>query len=759
MTTQMLQGQLVHRTEPARGFSLKLEFNLGLIVVVYVILGLTYSVISPIFEAPDESFHFFVIQHLHETGQLPVQDLAARTLYEQEGSQPPLYYLAGALLIAGVDTQAASANLRANPFANIGEPGRPNNKNRYIHTALESWPYRDTALAVHLVRWLSLSLGLMTLIATAALARQLFPERRSVALLAAALIAFNPQFIYLSASVNNDNALNALATVALYYLARVWRGERSWRVVVPLAVVVGLAILAKLGGLILLGFSLAIIGYLALRDRAWRWGWRTGMLVIAVAVVLSGWWFVRNVQLYGDLTGTDLMIKMLGGARTDVTLAKMVSELPSLWFSAWGVFGWFNSQLPDWAFSLYTLLVGSALAGGGLTVIQTWRGRRRITRRQVEAVGGLVVWAGLVFAGILRWEVVVPAFQARLLFSAISALAILLALGLAYWLDRGPVWGLSGLGMLMFIVAAWTPFGVIAPAYAQPRIIAQNEIPAAVNQINVDFDRTVRLIGGYAEPQIVQANDLVTIHLYWQALRQPDRDYVLAVRLLGRGLERVGGDDMYPGAGSYPTDLWPAGDILADTMLLRVEPAGQAPTRLQVEVSLREWQSDQPVSITTDDGGNWTELVVVDELQLVSDAFVAAPAQSTRYRIGDSIELIGYDPPLLGANPSVITCRLYWRAVNTPPEDYALFVHLLDANGILIGQGDSQPFDGDYPTSIWRAGETFVEERSVALTADGLPQNAVLAIGLYRPADGTRLPIVDAAGQRLRDDQMVLPVK
>ncbi len=205
--------------------------------------------------------------------------------------------------------------------------------------------------------------------------------------------------------------------------------------------------------------------------------------------------------------------------------------------------------------------------------------------------------------------------------------------------------------------------------------------------------------------------------------------------------------------------LWQAGDILADTLLLRVEPTGQAPTRLRVEVSVRERQSNRPVSVTADDGGNWTELVVVDELQLVSDAFVAAPAQSTRYRIGDSLELIGYDPPRVDANQSVINCRLYWRAVSTPPEDYALFAHLLDANGTLIGQGDSQPFDGDYPTSIWRAGETFVEERAIALMADSLPQNAVLAIGLYRPADGTRLPVVDAAGQRLRDDQILLPVK
>ena len=87
---------------------------------------------------------------------------------------------------------------------------------------------------------------MITIIATAATARQLFPDRPSVALLAAALIAFNPQFIYLSASVNNDSALIALAGCSLYLLARLWRGDRSRRLVLVLGAVVGLAVMASL---------------------------------------------------------------------------------------------------------------------------------------------------------------------------------------------------------------------------------------------------------------------------------------------------------------------------------------------------------------------------------------------------------------------------------------------------------------------------------------------------------------------------------
>nr|MBP7689420.1 DUF2142 domain-containing protein [Thermoflexales bacterium] len=500
-----------------RGRSISNWFNIRVIIAAYLILGAVYSVASPIFEGPDESNHFFVIQSIHETGRLPVQDSATSTLYRQEGSQPPLYYLAGAMLISGIDVSAASEYVRSNPQVNIGSPGSPNNKNHYIHTSREDFPYHDTPLAVHLLRGLSIGLGLITISMTYALARLLFPDRKSVALVAAMLVAFNPQFIYLSAAVNNDNAINALAACSLYLLARLWRGDRSWRVLLALAVSLGLAVIAKLGGLILLGFSVVVIGYLAVKQRDWRWGGRSVFVVGAAVAVIGGWWFIRNVQLYGDPTGLSAMLKLLDGRTTEVTVAQMISELPSLWFSFWGVFGWFNIQLPDWAFGIYAVVVVGALLSGGLAL----RRVREYDWRQLEPILALAGWVGLVFVGLIRYEMMLKAFQGRLLFSAMPALAILLALGAMRWLERSGSRGLIGFAVVLFAIAAWTPVGVIAPAYAQPLKISLADIPGEVKRIDIDFNDTVRLIGGYVEPRTIQTGDFVTIKLYWQALRQP----------------------------------------------------------------------------------------------------------------------------------------------------------------------------------------------------------------------------------------------
>src|ERR1043165_10006760 len=76
---------------------------LAILLGVFVILSLIYCWATPPLEASDELWHFGMINYIADTGQLPVQHPGVKTAYEQEGSQPPLYYLIGALLVKGID--------------------------------------------------------------------------------------------------------------------------------------------------------------------------------------------------------------------------------------------------------------------------------------------------------------------------------------------------------------------------------------------------------------------------------------------------------------------------------------------------------------------------------------------------------------------------------------------------------------------------------------------------------------------------------
>ena len=72
-----------------------------LLLAIFVALSVSYSVVTPIFEASDELWHYPVVQYIAAGHGLPVQTPVDRPgLWKQQASQPPLYYALAALLTA-----------------------------------------------------------------------------------------------------------------------------------------------------------------------------------------------------------------------------------------------------------------------------------------------------------------------------------------------------------------------------------------------------------------------------------------------------------------------------------------------------------------------------------------------------------------------------------------------------------------------------------------------------------------------------------
>jgi hypothetical protein len=85
-----------------------------------------------------------------------------------------------------------------------------------------------------------------------------------------------------------------------------------------------------------------------------------------------------------------------------------------------------------------------------------------------------------------------------------------------------------------------------------------------------------------------------------------------------------------------------------------------------------------------------------------------------------------------------------------------VFLHVLDSAGRMVAQGDGPPLNGWYPTSAWLAGQVIAERRTVTLPAGADLAGLRVAVGLYRPADGVRLPVFDARGARQDADRIIL---
>jgi hypothetical protein len=131
---------------------------------------------------------------------------------------------------------------------------------------------------------------------------------------------------------------------------------------------------------------------------------------------------------------------------------------------------------------------------------------------------------------------------------------------------------------------------------------------------------------------------------------------------------------------------------------------------------------------------------------------VALRPADTRWQGG--IALLAYEAHLEEDVPYV---DLYWRADARLARDVTVFVHLLDATGAIVAQGDAPPVGGHYGTSQWAPGEIVRDRHALvrapagASTTPGSLNSAQLRIGLYYPDTQARIPIVDRSGQTTGD--------
>jgi len=765
---------------------------LAWIVMTFTVLCLVYNIALPIFEGPDESSHFLVADYLARAQRLP--DLNG-VLPAHEAVQPPLYYALEALAIAPFDRTGLDALTKLNTdwFDKDLNADFTGVRGQHLRTEGERWPWSEDAWAVHTARLVSTLLGALTVVFVYLIARTIFTPDPGTpsgpALLAAALVAFNPKFIHVSSIVSNDIAISLAATVALWWLCRMLaRGvalDRSDALGAPRSVsrltlgtllhppqaqfamlggLIGLAVLCKLQGLAL--FAPALVALLAPQGLGSGWPFsgpaRSGRhdwahlfkraLALGLGFALTaGWYFGYNTVRYGNpLAWAQVQAANLTLFRQPpLDVAQIAATIP-LWFTTyWGSLG-VKLEYPDWINVIFAAGLGLAVLGCVVSALRDWPGLNN--RRGLLA---LIVAELAVLALFVTWlRNYVATENSRLIFPAIAPVAVLVVLGWTALLPKRFVRPL-GAGTLagLAVLSLATPFTLILPAFATPQLLsgealaAQYHLPSATP--SATFAGDIRLMSAHLGSKRIPAGESLALTLYWGAARPINQSYRVLIEALDASGELIGRKLYIPFNGRFATQRWQADTYFQDEYALPIAAtAFRGPARIQLSL-FAQYPAPHllPIDGMPDTALQLGQVKIEAPIQALTNGDVAATTRaSTIATFGGAIRLVA-------VRTDAGHVQFDWVTVNKPEQDYTLFLHVLDSSGQQINQKDDQPFAGQYPTGLWDTGERVRDVRQIALA----PEARYVSLGWY-DASGQRLSARKADGSPWSSDTVTIAI-
>ncbi|HEY66066.1 MAG TPA: DUF2079 domain-containing protein, partial [Caldilineae bacterium] len=288
---------------------------------------------------------------------------------------------------------------------------------------------------------------------------------------------------------------------------------------------------------------------------------------------------------------------------------------------------------------------------------------------------------------------------------------------------------------------------------------AEPEYPAVV-----DFGDAIRFLGfdilprRYGEPFYA---------LYFQALRPLDRDYAITLYLADERYQLRGATEIpQMTLVWYPTSLWKPGErirVIADTFTWWSGELSEFSVGLGIldgtdvwDVGIRLRPQIRESRLAPRLLGDGTILHLMRFCQgkrrpmpmpEYRDQLPERAENEVGARVGDLVELLGYRVETPKVRPGeTVRVILYWRAVKNSPPAHTVFVHLIDEQGVLRGQQDNPPVFGTQPLPLWSAGDEVRDPYAFPVAVDAPPGRYALAVGLYDPATGARLPVTGPDG-------------
>jgi 4-amino-4-deoxy-L-arabinose transferase-like glycosyltransferase len=413
-----------------RSRPLSVPTPLVLLLAAVLVVGTAWALVLPPWQSPDEQWHFAYAQTLAEHGRLPDAGNPASFSSEQRlaaassrSDRMPFH----PELRAPWDESRYDAWQRNNarlPATRREDGGGVNNasSNPPLFYAVEAVPYKvaggDVFDRLYAMRFVSVLFLLVAVVATWLLAGELFGPNRTLQLVAAAVVGFQPMATFMGGSLNPDSPLLAFWSLALWLGVRILRRGLTTKSGVALAAVAGGAVLTKAIGYLVVIAAAILIGWKLWRQRSWD---TRGLLAVAAGCVLVAVlpFAVAEVtgrtafNQVGNTTGNNLSLfdfpaDYLGSYLWQFYLPRpsFLRVLPGgidheygfdvVFRGGWGLFGWKDVRLTN---GVYTTLLVTSIATVAAAALALITRRVKIER----AVLAYLLLVALALVAALHW--------------------------------------------------------------------------------------------------------------------------------------------------------------------------------------------------------------------------------------------------------------------------------------------------------------------------------------------------------------------
>ncbi len=588
---------------------LRIHWHFLVLLGLFIVAVMAQRIFLPAMEGGDEYLNYNYVQFLVNENRLPDRATSLTNSMQQQSGQPPLTYWTASLLVRLFNVPMDGSLERYETLKNFwyAPPdlwNRTDNRNVHFQGAGDqSFTTPIMERSDQIIRFAALPFGILAVIGAYGASREIF-ARGSWALVAAAIFAFTPQMVHISAFVNTDVGTTAFSTLVIWQILRLLRFGASPTRLLWIGILLGLGALAKVNTLLIapaVGVALLIDG----RNRkiSFLQLIANGLILGLPLVLMFGPWVLYGALSYQDPIGTLTHLRPGYFFDQPLNLIDLVPLFPEVYLGYWGKLAAAVYLHPATYTVLGTLLVLAILGYA----------RWLISRRAIPFVAAhssapndnlvkqQVLVLAIVFivsaAGLIHWLQTIHFITGRLMYNAHIAVAIGITGGLCFLAPKRKSLQIYALGVIVAAGLLLAPMSLYT-AYSPPTILTRERLPA-IQGNPVDFEHTIRFLGFNQESEFLQG-DSHTIQLCWEVLQTTTRPAAFSVKLVHDG-QIIADRTSVHGMGRYISTLWKRGDIFCDTVEIPItaQPqAGQVYDILLVLLDARtqavDWQATTP---------------------------------------------------------------------------------------------------------------------------------------------------------------------